>query len=270
MAAMAADGVRRALAFVTSAYSSYSGLPAVPREPVRRGAHVPGAPEVDKVRPYFDHPGFVEPFVDATVEALAELPYDLRRVRAWCSRRTRSRWRRLTVSGRLDRARAARTSRSTAPPPTLVAGPGRCRRPGRSCEWDLVYQSRSGPPAQPWLEPDVGEHLEQLAARGRPGCGGRADRVRLRPPRGGVRPRHARPPDAPTRSGCRWCVRRHPAPTHGSSRWWSTSCASGSRADRSPTGRRCRRWGCGRTSASAGAAPTRAVRGRRWPARTRL
>src|SRR5450631_3545890 len=71
---MAADGRRRALAFVTSAYSSYSGCRQY-RENLFDAVSVAGGELViDKVRPYFDHPGFIEPFTDAVIEALSELP----------------------------------------------------------------------------------------------------------------------------------------------------------------------------------------------------
>ena len=65
---MAAAGVRRALAFVTSAYSSYSCCRQYLEDIERARAEAgPGAPEIDKLRHYFDHPGFVEPFADATL-----------------------------------------------------------------------------------------------------------------------------------------------------------------------------------------------------------
>ena len=68
------DGVTRAACFLTSAYSSWSSLPAVPREPVRRRVgrrRWRSAPVLDKLRHYFNHPGFVEPVVDAVLAALA-------------------------------------------------------------------------------------------------------------------------------------------------------------------------------------------------------
>ena len=75
MAAMAADGVRHAIAFVTSAYSSYSScrqyLEDIGQARARTG---PGAPHVDKLRQYFNHPGFIEPFADAVRGAVESLP----------------------------------------------------------------------------------------------------------------------------------------------------------------------------------------------------
>ena len=72
---MAAAGVGRALAFVTSAYGSYSScrqyLDDIERARAEAG---PGAPEIDKLRHFFNHPGFIEPFADATIRAVRSLP----------------------------------------------------------------------------------------------------------------------------------------------------------------------------------------------------
>src|SRR6187401_1501227 len=75
---MADDGVRRAACFVTSAYSSYSSCRQYRENLFDAVDGVEGAPVLDKLRPYFNHPGFVEPMVDATLAALAELPDDVR------------------------------------------------------------------------------------------------------------------------------------------------------------------------------------------------
>ena len=78
VAEMAAAGVRRALAFVTSAYGSYSScrqyLDDIERARAETG---PGAPQIDKIRHFYRHPGFVEPFADATVAAIGSLPKKL-------------------------------------------------------------------------------------------------------------------------------------------------------------------------------------------------
>ena len=164
--AMRDDGVRRALAFVTAAYSSYSGCRQYRENLFDACAAVEGGPQIDKVRAYFDHPGFVEPFVDTTIEALTTLPGDTaegaRLVFTTHSVPTAQ----ADASGRLDApggayvAQHLETARLVA---ARVAG-----ETGREREWDLVYQSRSGPPTQPWLEPDVSDHLESLAAQGVP------------------------------------------------------------------------------------------------------
>src|ERR1700727_164415 len=79
VAAMAADGVTRAIAFVTSAYGSYSSCRQYLEdiERTRAGAGR-DAPRIDKIRHYFNHPGFIEPVADATREAISWLPPDVR------------------------------------------------------------------------------------------------------------------------------------------------------------------------------------------------
>src|ERR1700760_2418233 len=72
---MKADGVERAVAFVTSAYSSYSACRQYLDDIDRTVAAIgPGAPRIDKIRPYWNHPGFIEPFAASTEAALARLP----------------------------------------------------------------------------------------------------------------------------------------------------------------------------------------------------
>ncbi len=162
------DGVGRALAFVTAAYSSYSGCRQYRENLADAVTEVgPGAPVLDKVRHYFDHPGFVAPFVDATVAALDELARSApsagggaRLVFTTHSIPTAS----AEGSGPEGGAYVAQ-HRVTA---GLVAA-GVAAATGREHAWDLVYQSRSGPPTQPWLEPDVSDHLRQLHDEGVPG-----------------------------------------------------------------------------------------------------
>jgi ferrochelatase len=158
--AMAADGVRRAVAFVTSAYSSYSGCRQYLDDIERARAAVgPGAPGIDKIRRYFNHPGFIEPFAGSAADALATLPADLR-----------------------DDAHLVFTAHSVPVAMAEASGPGGGWRyvaelteaarliAERTCggrhPWTLAYQSRSGPPSQAWLEPDVRDHIGELAKSG--------------------------------------------------------------------------------------------------------
>jgi ferrochelatase len=149
--AMQRDGVSHALAFATSAYSGYSACRQY-REDIARAQEAAGlgAPRIEKLRPYFDHPGFIEPLAANTRAALATLPAALRTTA------------RLVFTAHSIPLAMAATSdyeaqlRAAA---RLVAD----RVPGGH-EWDLVYQSRSGPPSQPWLEPDVVDHLTALHA----------------------------------------------------------------------------------------------------------
>jgi protoporphyrin/coproporphyrin ferrochelatase len=160
---MAADGVTRVACFVTSAYSSYSSCRQYRENLFDAVAAVEGAPVLDKLRIYFNHPGFVEPAVDATLAALADLPDDVR-----------------------DRAHLAFVTHSI--PDTMNDGSGpqggayveqhrsvmvevveRVREEtGRLHPHELVYCSRSGSPHTPWLEPDVNDHLEGLHEQGAP------------------------------------------------------------------------------------------------------
>lgn len=145
---MRADGVRRAAAFVTSAYSGYSTNDQYLEDIARARAEVPGAPEIDKLPVYCLRPGFVDPFVDAARDALARLPEDAHLVFTAHSVPL-SQPHRADYVAELERVAAIVRER--------VA-------PGRPSA--LVYQSRSGPPSQPWLEPDIVEHLEKLHGEG--------------------------------------------------------------------------------------------------------
>ncbi len=150
--AMAGDGVRRALAFATSAYSSYSGCRQYLDDIARARAEVgPSAPAVDKLRAFHDHPGFVEANVDRVREALETLP-----------------------AGRRAAARIAFTAHSI--PDAMAQASDYVRQLLETCalvaarvphsDWALVYQSRSGSPRDPWLEPDILDHLDALRAEG--------------------------------------------------------------------------------------------------------
>jgi ferrochelatase len=142
-------GVRRALALVTSAFSCYSGCRQY-REDVIRALEAAGAdaPEVDKLRVFFNHPGFIEANAARLSDALGRVPVDRR-----------------------ASARVVFTAHSI---PVAMARPSayevQLREASRLvaeaagvASWDLVYQSRSGAPHVPWLEPDVCDHLEALA-----------------------------------------------------------------------------------------------------------
>jgi ferrochelatase len=146
------DGVRSALAFVTSAYSSYSGCRQY-REDVERAREAagPGAPRVEKLRAFYNHPGFVGPNVENLRAALARVP----------------------DGGRAD-VRVAFTAHSI--PSAMAAGCDYERQLLETCrlvaegagaaDWRLVFQSRSGAPTQPWLAPDVCDHLRALKDEG--------------------------------------------------------------------------------------------------------
>jgi ferrochelatase len=157
VARMRADGVTRAACFVTSAYSSYSSCRQY-REDLAASVEQagPGAPRLDRLRSYYNHPGFLDPIVDAVVEATAERPA-ARLVFVTHS---------IPVSmndgsGPQGGAYLAQHRNAAAYVAERVA-----TVTGRVHAHDLVFCSRSGPPQVAWLEPDVNDHLEKLAADG--------------------------------------------------------------------------------------------------------
>lgn len=147
------DGIEHALAFMTSAFSSYSGCRQYRENVVKAQKEVGGtAPQVDKLRVFFNHPGFINPMQDRVQEALDQIP---------AARRTTT--------------QIVFTAHSI--PLAMASGCSYEAQLKESCRlvaegfgeqtWRLVYQSRSGPPTQPWLEPDVCDYLRDLRAEGR-------------------------------------------------------------------------------------------------------
>ncbi|MFD8158285.1 ferrochelatase [Streptomyces malaysiensis] len=169
------DGHRRVLVLATSAYASYSGCRQYRENLADALAALEDEglplPRVDKLRHYFNHPGFVRPMVDATLAALAELPEE-RRAGAHLAFTTHS----IPIT-------AADTSGPVAAHTEdgeggayvaqhldvarLIADAVR-EETGVERPWRLVYQSRSGAPHIPWLEPDICDHLEELHGEGVP------------------------------------------------------------------------------------------------------
>jgi ferrochelatase len=149
MRQMTADGVRRALAVFTSAFSSYSGCRQY-REDLYNAQQAagPNAPEVPRVRMFFNHPGFVEANVERVRTAIAELGTADVHI-AFTAHSIPS----AMAANCAYEAQLAETAR-------LVAGAVGVP------DWAVVYQSRSGSPHVPWLEPDIGDHLRQLRERG--------------------------------------------------------------------------------------------------------
>jgi ferrochelatase len=163
LAQMRDDGVTRALCLVTSAFSSYSGCRQYREDLAAARAQVEGAPELDKLRVYYNHPGFLEPQVDFIVDALFRLPADVR-----------------------DHAEVAFTTHSI--PRTMARHCDYEAQHYEACRivmdllaeraplpdggerpWQLVFNSRSGPGFVPWLEPDVNDHLADRHEQGAPG-----------------------------------------------------------------------------------------------------
>ena len=138
------DGVRHALAFATSAFGSYSGCRQYLEDIERVRAEVEGAPAIDKIPPFSGDPRFVEAVTDRVRVALQELP-----------------------EGRLIfTAHSVPISMAQSSPyveQLEAACSAVAKAMGRE-EWKLVYQSRSGPPGQPWLEPDICDYLREIRA----------------------------------------------------------------------------------------------------------
>ena len=159
---MRSDGVRRAPCLLTSAYSSYSGCRQY-RENLADAVNEvgPGAPRLDRLRHYYNHPGFVAAMVDATLAALAELADDLRRD-AHILYVTHS------IPQSMDEA-SGPTGGAYVTQHRAVAEEiaERVRQEtGHRYSGQLAFCSRSGPPSVPWLEPDVNDRIEQLASDG--------------------------------------------------------------------------------------------------------
>jgi ferrochelatase len=152
LAKMRDDGVKKALAFVTSAYSSYSSCRQYLEDIERARAAVGAdAPRVEKLRAFYNHPGFIEANVANIRGALARVPKE-RRMTAQLVFTAHSIPE--SMAQRCDyEAQLRETSKLIA---TTVG----------SEKWQLVFQSRSGSPAQPWLGPDVCDYLRELHAAG--------------------------------------------------------------------------------------------------------
>jgi protoporphyrin/coproporphyrin ferrochelatase len=158
VATMAADGVTRALAVATSAYSSYSSCRQY-LEDIEHGRAPLGsaAPRIDKIPPYFSQAGFTQSFATAAEAALQSLPADVRDQADL-----------VFTAHSIPLAMSERSGPlSGAYPAQLAEVAGQvAARLGVTRPWRLAYSSRSGPPAQPWLEPDISDCLAELAAAG--------------------------------------------------------------------------------------------------------
>lgn len=152
VAQMANDGIERALAFVTSAYSSYSACRQYLEDIAQARAAVGDrAPTIDKIRQFWNHPGFIEPFRDRLSEALAGLDP---------SRRERCHL--LFCAHSLPVSMASTSDYELQ----LRDAMGLVASVAPDLEAELVWQSRSGPPQVPWLEPDINDRLVELGREG--------------------------------------------------------------------------------------------------------
>ncbi len=145
---MADDGIQRALAFFTSAYSSYSGCRQYHEDIARAQQQVgPTAPAIDKLRVFFNHPGFIKPMVESVSQCLDKIT-------------------------NIERGETLLLFTAHSIPLAMVKTCQYVVQLEEACrlvaagashsQWELVYQSRSGPPQQPWLEPDICDRIHQL------------------------------------------------------------------------------------------------------------
>jgi protoporphyrin/coproporphyrin ferrochelatase len=171
-------GHRKVLMITTSAYSCYSSCRQY-REDIGMAlteTGLDGKLEVDKVRQYFDHPGFVEPFIEGTAAGLADVRARLAAAGtpdapvhilfATHSIPTRD----AEAAGRSEEEPRDFAEDSAYAAQHLASGAEVIRRveaeTGQTAPWSLVYQSRSGAPHVPWLEPDINDAIEELAGQG--------------------------------------------------------------------------------------------------------
>ena len=133
------DGIRHAVAFVTSAFGSYSGCRQYREDIDRARAAVPDAPKIDKIPPFSTHPLFLEAVTDRVRTALDQLP----------------------TASLIFTAHSVPLTMAQSSPyvQQLEQASAHAAAAVDRKDWKLVYQSRSGPPTQPWLEPDICDHL---------------------------------------------------------------------------------------------------------------
>jgi protoporphyrin/coproporphyrin ferrochelatase len=147
---MASDGVRNALAFVTSAYSSYSSCRQYLQNIADAQAQVgPTAPRVEKLRVFYNHPLFIQANVDHIREAWAQMNDPESAHLVFTAHSIPE-----SMAANCDYAMQLEQAA------TLIAQALNIKK------WELVYQSRSGSPSQPWLGPDICDHLKTLREAG--------------------------------------------------------------------------------------------------------
>ena len=154
MVQMKQDGVKRALTYVTSGFSCYSGCRQY-RENIAAALEQPEADglQIDKLRVFYNHPDFIAVLAEQVGIALANFPVDVRdAVHVAFTAHSIP----LSMSSTSDYEKQLRES---------------CRLVAEQLElpesrWKLVYQSRSGRPQDPWLEPDILDHLREAKSHG--------------------------------------------------------------------------------------------------------
>ncbi|WP_174776636.1 ferrochelatase [Cryobacterium tagatosivorans] len=181
-----ANGHSRLLAIATSAYSSYSGCRQYREDfaEALSATGLEGKVQIDKVRQFFDHPGFVTPFITGVRKGLADVAAAVPGINLVTEVEVLFSTHSIPMT---DAARSGPAERgfgeggayaaqhlavahaimagTAAPTPASATGPAPATGPVET-PWQLVYQSRSGPPSMPWLEPDINDAIALLPARG--------------------------------------------------------------------------------------------------------
>ena len=160
-------GFTKLIAIGTSAYSSYSSCRQY-REDYAMALEQTGLDDVlqiDKIRQFFDHPGFVEPFIEGVRQGLADVA-----AQGIAPEQTHILFSTHSIPSS-DADRSGPPERGFGPDGAyaaqhLAVAEVVIAAQDHAVNWDLVYQSRSGPPTQPWLEPDVNDRIAQLGAEG--------------------------------------------------------------------------------------------------------
>ena len=168
-------GFTKLIAIGTSAYSSYSSCRQY-REDYAMALEetgLEGTIQIDKVRQFFDHPGFVQPFIDGVTQGLADVV-----AQGISLENTHVLFATHSIpstdaakSGPAERgfgAGGAYEAQHLAVSEVVMAAstPLDDNNLATDVAWSLVYQSRSGPPSMPWLEPDINDKITELAASG--------------------------------------------------------------------------------------------------------
>ena len=160
-------GFTKLIAVGTSAYSSYSSCRqyredyAIALDETKLGDVI----KIDKVRQFFDHPGFVEPFIEGVRDGLADVA-----ARGFTPAETHVLFSTHSIPSS-DAAKSGPAARGFGPEGAyaaqhLAVAEVVMAASGGGEDWSLVYQSRSGPPSMPWLEPDINDSITELAAKG--------------------------------------------------------------------------------------------------------
>ena len=160
-------GFTKLIAIGTSAYSSYSSCRQYREDYALalEATELAGRIQIDKVRQFFDHPGFVQPFIDGLSQGLADAA---------------------AAGHSLEQTHVLFTTHSIPSVDAEKSGPAErgfgeggayeaqhlavaevvIAAAGAEVGWSLVYQSRSGPPSQPWLAPDINDAMRERAVAG--------------------------------------------------------------------------------------------------------